>query len=125
MEETQIDKLMRLLDCTEEQAKDIIATDEIIDKGGRTPYDLDPEKEKMAKKFANVTSHKKPTAYKFTTRERKADVEKEEIIAKIAEFMKNNAEIAFENVEITNKSKLIAFTIGENRFEFDLKRKRK
>ena len=125
MEETQIDKLMRLLDCTEEQAKDIIATDEIIDKGGRTPYDLDPEKEKMAKKFANVTSHKKPTAYKFTTRERKADVEKEEIISKIAEFMKNNAEIAFENVEITNKSKVIAFNIGENRFEFDLKRKRK
>lgn len=116
---------MRLLDCTEEQAKDIIATDEIIDKGGRTPYDLDPEKEKMAKKFANVTSHKKPTAYKFTTRERKADVEKEEIISKIAEFMKNNAEIAFENVEITNKSKVIAFNIGENRFEFDLKRKRK
>ena len=125
MEETQIEKYMRLLDCTEEQAKDIIATDEIIDKGGRTPYDLDPEKEKMAKKFANVTSHKKPTAYKFTTRERKADVEKEEIISKIAEFMKNNAEIAFENVEITNKSKVIAFNIGENRFEFDLKRKRK
>jgi hypothetical protein len=125
MAETQIEKYMRLLDCTEEQAKDIIATDEIIDKGGRTPYDLDPEKEKMAKKFANVTSHKKPTAYKFTQRERKADVEKEEIIAKIAEFMQNNTEIAFENVEITNKSKLIAFTIGENRFEFDLKRKRK
>ena len=125
MAESQIDKLVRILDCTEEQAKDIIATDEIIDKGGRTPYDLDPEKEKMAKKFANVTSHKKPTAYKFTTRERKADVEKEEIISKIAEFMKNNAEIAFENVEITNKSKVIAFNIGENRFEFDLKRKRK
>ena len=85
MAETQIEKYMRLLDCTEEQAKDIIATDEIIDKGGRTHYDLDPEKEKMAKKFANVTSHKKPTAYKFTTRERKADVEKEEIISKIEE----------------------------------------
>lgn len=125
MAESQIDKLMRILDCSEDEAKDIIETDKIIDKDGRTPYDLDPEKEKMAKKFANVTSHKKPTAYKFTTRERKADVEKEEIIAKIAEFMQNNTEIAFENVEITNKSKLIAFTIGENRFEFDLKRKRK
>lgn len=125
MAESQIDKLMRILDCSEDEAKNIIETDKIIDKGGRTQYDLDPQKEKEAKKFANVTSHKKPTAYKFTQRERKADVEKEEIIAKIAEFMQNNAEIAFENVEITNKSKLIAFTIGENRFEFDLKRKRK
>lgn len=122
MEEDRIKFLMEKLECTKEEAIDVIKHDEIIDKGGRTVHDFDKEKEKMAKKFANVTTHKKPTVYKFDKKERKADLPKEEFITKLAEWL---TEIGVENVEILNKSKLIGFSMGEDNFELDLKRKRK
>ena len=50
--ETQVQKFMRLLDCSEEEARQIIADDKAIDKGERMSFDLDPEKEKEAKKMA-------------------------------------------------------------------------
>lgn len=51
----------------------------------------------------------------------KSNPEKENIIKNIAEMLKNMA----ENVEITNKSKLIEFKIGENEYKIDLICKRK
>lgn len=120
--EEKIALLMKNLECTREEALDVIKHDEIIDKGGRTVHDFDKEKEKMAKKFANVTTHKKPTVYKFDKKEKKADIPKEEFIQKLADWLK---EIGIENVEILNKSKLIGFSMGEDNFELDLKRKRK
>lgn len=124
MAETQKHKLMRILGCTAEEADDIIATDKMIDQGQRTPYDLDPEAEKVAKKFANA-GHKKPTVYQFQKRERKANPTKGGIIAELAKFLEENSEFAVENVEITNKERQIAFKIGENAFELTLTQKRK
>ena len=80
--------------------------------------------EKEAKKIANVKEHK-PTAYKWTTRERKKNPTKSAIIKEIAEFLKENSANACENVEITNAERQIAFTIGENNYEFTLVQKRK
>jgi hypothetical protein len=125
MKETQEQKLMRILGCTAEEAEDIIRTDKQIDKGERTPYDLDPEKEKEAKKFANAGTRKAPTAYKFSKRERKENPTKAAIIAEIAKFLDENSENACENVEITNKERQIAFKIGENAYELTLVQKRK
>jgi hypothetical protein len=125
MKETQEQKLMRILGCTAEEAEDIIRTDKQIDKGERTPYDLDPEKEKEAKKFANAGTRKAPTAYKFSKRERKENPTKGAIIAEIAKFLEENSENACENVEITNKERQIAFKIGENAYELTLVQKRK
>ena len=56
--ETQVQKFMRLLNCSEEEAKQIIADDKAIDKGERMSFDLDPEKEKEAKKMANTGTRK-------------------------------------------------------------------
>ena len=125
MAETQKHKLMRILGCTAEEADDIIATDKMIDQGQRTPYDLDPEREKMAKKFANAREKRKPTVYQFQKRERKANPTKGGIIAELAKFLEENSEFAVENVEITNKERQIAFKIGENAFELTLTQKRK
>ena len=125
MAETQKHKLMRILGCTAEEADDIIATDKMIDQGERTPYDLDPEREKMAKKFANAREKRKPTVYQFQKRERKANPTKGGIIAELAKFLEENSEFAVENVEITNKERQIAFKIGENAFEVTLTQKRK
>ena len=126
MAESQKEKLMRTLGCTEEEALDIIASDKAIDQGKRVEFDLDPEREKMAKKMANVGT-KKPTVYKFDTKDkkRKENPTKAGIIAELAKFLEENSENACENVEITNKERQIAFKIGENAYEFTLVQKRK
>ena len=56
----------------------------------------------------------------ITKRERKPDVEKEEIISKLAEFL----ETIGTSVKTTNKSKLIEFEIGENHYKLDLIKQR-
>ena len=56
--EKQIENIMVNLKCTREEAEDVMKWDKVIDQGGRTPYDLDPEAEKMAKKMANVRERK-------------------------------------------------------------------
>ena len=73
----EIDKLVDLLGCSIEEAKDILIADKKIDKGEKMDFDLSKEQEKQAKKFANATTHKKPVAYKFDKKEKKADVTKE------------------------------------------------
>ena len=116
---------MRLLDCTQEEALDIIEKDKIIDKGGRTEFDLDKEKEKLAKKMINVDTHKKATVYKWDKKPRKENPIKTGIIAEIAQFLEKNSENACEMVTITNKERQISFKIGENMFELTLVQKRK
>ena len=121
-ENERIDELVDLLGCSIVEAKQIIADDKAIDKGERVSFDLDIEKEKQAKKYANVREHKKPATYKWDKRERKADTTKEGVITQISQFLTDNG---YGSVEILNKSKLISFKIGEDTYEFDLKRKRK
>jgi hypothetical protein len=123
--EKQIQNIMVNLKCTREEAEDVIKWDKVIDQGGRTPYDLDPETEKMAKKMANVRERKKPTVYDFKQRERKANPTKGGIISELHKFLVEMSEFATENVEITNKERQIAFKIGEDAFELTLVQKRK
>ena len=125
MAESQVEKIMRLLQCTQEEAEDVIRTDKLIDQGKRSPYDLDPQKEKEAKKMANVTDHKKPTVYDFKPRERKSNPTKAGIVAEIADFLENESDFDVKSLEITNKERMIAFTIGEERYEVTLIQKRK
>lgn len=121
-ENERIDEIVDLLGCSIAEAKQIIADDKAIDKGERMSFDLTPEQEKQAKKYANVREHKKPATYKWEKRERKADTTKEGVIEQISQFLTENG---YESVEILNKSKLISFKIGEDTYELDLKRKRK
>lgn len=120
MAETQKEKLMRLLDITEAEAEDIIASDKAIDKGERVYFDLDPETEKQAKKLINVETHKKST--EKTVRTRKENPTKATIISEISAFLTENG---YESVEITNKERQIAFKVGADSFELTLVQKRK
>ena len=54
MAETQVERIMRNLKCSREQAEQIMADDKAIDRGERMDFDLPPEAEKQAKKFANT-----------------------------------------------------------------------
>jgi hypothetical protein len=125
MTETEkIDHLVETLDISIAEAKDIIEQDKVIDKDGRTYFDLSKEAEKMAKKFANVGTRKAPTVYKFDKKDnRKANPTKEGIIEVLAESLRNCG-LDIKNLEIPNKGKTILFSLGEANFEIDLKQKR-
>ena len=114
---------------TPEEIADIIESDNAIDKGERVYFDLSPDKEKEAKKFAKAGTRKAPTVYKLDNaegkRSRKENPTKAGIIAEIAKFLEENSENACKNVEITNNERQIAFKIGENSYELTLVQKRK
>lgn len=120
--EKRIEEMVNLLGCSIFEAEQIIADDKKIDKGQEVDFGLSKEEEKKALKLANVKEHKKPAVYKFDKRERKVDTTKEGVIQAVFDFLVENG---YENCEITNKSKLIAFKIGEDNYEFNLIRKRK
>ena len=116
---------MRKLKMTDEEIVDILACDKAIDQGKKMDFDLSAEEHKKAMKNANTNEHKKPTVYDFSKRERKENPTKAGIIAEIATFLTENSAYATENVEITNKERMIAFKIGEEKYEITLIQKRK
>ena len=113
-----------ILGMTEKEALDVVMCDHEIDRGIPQEFDLDPEKEKMAKKFANATTKKKPTAYNFSQRERKANPTKAGIIAELADFLIHESANSCSEVDITNKERQIAFTVGDQKYELTLVAKR-
>ena len=121
-DEKRISQLMTTLNCSREEALDVLRADAEIDGGKRVEFDLSPEEEKRAKKYANVDTHKKPINFK--PRERKPNELKEAIVAEIAQILTENVTFGAKNVEITNKNRMIAFSVGEKHFEFTLVEKR-
>ena len=119
---------MERLGFTAEEIKDIIETDDAIDKGQKVYFDLDPEKEKEAKKYTKAGTRKAPTVYKLDNaegkRSRKENPTKAGIIAELAKFLTETSENACENVEITNKERQIAFSISNVKYELTLVQKR-
>ncbi len=125
-QKAKVQKIMSLLDCTEEEALDVIATDEVIDKGGRTPYDLPIETEKIAMKISAVNDRRaKDKANNQRGKVRAENPTKSGIIANLAEFLQEMSNFQCENVNITNKERQIAFKCGENDYELTLVQKRK
>ena len=119
MADTQIERIMRGLKCSREEAEQILAEDKAIDRGERMRFDLDKEKEKEAKKYAR-TGTRQTNGVKVE-RKRKENPTKAQIIAEIAKFLTENG---YDSVEITNKERQIALKVGENAFELTLVQKR-
>ena len=119
MADTQIERIMRGLKCSREEAEQILADDKAIDRGERMSFDLDKEKEKEAKKYAR-TGTRQTNGVKVE-RKRKENPTKAQIIAEIAKFLTENG---YDSVEITNKERQIALKVGENPFELTLVQKR-
>ena len=87
-------------------------------------YEVNEEVETLTKKAKEnkAVQHdaKADKPRKQVKRERKPDVEKENIIEMLANCLKN----AGIDAEITNKSKIIEFVVGENRYKLDLIKQR-
>lgn len=119
---------MKKLGWTDEEIAEVLQADDDIDHGKRMPFDLSPEQEKEAKKYIKA-ERKTPTVYNLDNkdgkRSRKENPTKAAIIAELATFLQEKSENACENVEITNKERMIAFKIGENCYELTLIQKRK
>ena len=120
MTESQIQRIMRSLKCSREEAVEILMADKAIDRGERMEFDLSPEAEKQAKKLANTGTRQ--TKGQKTERKRKENPTKATVIAELAQFLTENGH---EMVEITNKERQIAFKVGENAYELTLVQKRK
>ena len=110
-----LDKHMRILGITKDEAIQMWLEDEGYIKN-------DVVEELTAKAKENKINHGarsfKPR--KKTERVRKPDIEKENIIEILANCLKN----AGYSAEITNKSKIIEFSVGENNYKLDLIKKR-
>lgn len=113
----------RKLGMSDKEIAEMYEDDADVDKGIAMPWDLSAEEHKQAMKQANADEHKKPTVP--TKRERKSNPTKAGIVAEIATFLTENSEFATENVQITNKERMIAFQIGDEKYEITLIQKRK
>ena len=114
--DAELEKSMKLLGLSKEEAIEMYLEDE--------GYLENEEVEALTKKAKEnkAVDHgaKADKPRKQVKRERKPDVEKEKIIEILANCLKNEG---FE-AEITNKSKLIEFSVGENHYKLDLVKKR-
>lgn len=117
----KVEHLIKTLGITEKEAEELALYDEQVDKG-IIKDTLTTEQKKAVKKMTNVS--RAVNAYgKEVKKEIKADDTKRTLIAYLAEMLEKCDNIT--SVEITNPQKLIAFKIGVEDFEIDLKRKRK
>ena len=83
---TQLERIMKSLNCSKEEAEQILADDRAIARGERMEFALSPEAEKQAKKYAN-TGPRKTEGVK-TERNRKENPTKAGVIAEIANNIK-------------------------------------
>lgn len=113
--DTDIENFMKMLDLSKDEAVQMWLEDE--------GYLENAEVEELtAKAKANKVSHeaKANKPRKSAKRERKPDEEKENLIEILANCLKN----AGFDTEITNKSKIIEFNVGENHYKLDLIKQR-
>ena len=100
---TELENIMQLLGCSEEQAKQVIEDDKRIDKGEKL-FELTAEQQAVAKKYRQ--GDRKPTVYNFNTRERKADNDKRELIALLNATLN---EVTETEPTVTNPERQIDF----------------
>ena len=113
-----IQKLMKMLDLTEDEAKQLIADDEAIDKGEKL-FELTQEQKQTEKKMRQAD--RKVDAYgKTTKRERKADNDKAFLLN---ELFKSILPIC-ETYEIQNGEREFTFTYHEKKYKVILSQPR-
>lgn len=101
-----IENLMKVLGCSEEEAKQILEDDKKIDRGEKL-FELTPEQQKASKK-ARQTGTKKKTVYSFDTSKRKRKENPDKAFL-IEVFKKALESQEATNIEILNPEREMAF----------------
>ena len=116
---TEKEKLMKILNISEAEAKELMAYDKKVESGKATEYDLTAEQKKVASEMSKTGTR----VYNFTTkREKKVNEVKVELINHLAEQLVN---FGVKNLSLINAERQIGFSIGENDYELTLTQKRK
>jgi hypothetical protein len=128
MDEKRISHLMEKLNIQRQEAIQLIKDDETIDhlKTSELDNDLTPEQKAVIKKARQAD--RTPTVYKFTTRERKKDNIKAEIVNLLFNALQNevsasNTEmlhIDAQNIVVENPERELTFTVEGRKFKIVL-----
>lgn len=118
--ETQVDRIMKNLRCSREEAEAILAEDKRIDRGEKVDFDLTDEQHKQAMKNANASTRTAKGGK--TARKAPENPTKERIIQLLATFLAENPD--FVNVNVLNVSRMIGFSCENSDFELTLIQKR-
>lgn len=127
LNEKNILDYMKRNKCSREEAIDLIKYDNDVESNEATEYDLTPEQEKNVRSMNRKVEHKKGSV----KRERKPNEAKEALIIALADFVENELEFTLNSqvfycgdVEITNKNRMISFSVGEKHYDLTLIEKR-
>lgn len=112
----EVQKIMKALGLTEQEAKEMLESDRKIDKGEKL-FELTPEQEKASKK-ARSTGTKKPTVYNFDTakKKRKECPDKQHLMNLLAEALGTEC----QKIEITNKERELTFEFNGTGYRLTL-----
>ena len=118
MAESKVEKLMRVLNLTEQEALEVIECDKRIDRGEKL-FEL-TEDQKVAEKQARLTGERATT--KATKREKKVDSLKQDIINAVVGSIIN---VFGARVDIANEEREIEFELNDRKFKVVLSCPRK
>ena len=113
----QVEKLMKNLGISEEEALEVIKADKEVDRMSQKELNasLTPE-QKKAIKSATKVGEKKPTVYKFDTskKTRKENPTKQDLL----ECLRSAVEgYGVENLEVINKEREFVFFVGGTKYK--------
>lgn len=112
-----VEELMKTLNCSEEEAKDIIETDKAIDRGA-DPFPLTPEQEAVEKKMRQADRKKEKVPRKV---ERKANADKREIMQVLDDALCD----LVDDVTLVNVERQIDFIYNDVKYRIILSVPRK
>lgn len=107
-DQKQMERLMKILNCSEEEALAVMAEDKRIDRGEKL-FELDPELEAGAKKARQAD--RKPTERK--PREKKQDADKEALLNALFTTILPMC----DSYEITNVEREFLFTFHGKKYK--------
>lgn len=118
-----IEKLMKNLDLTEEEALELIASDDKVDhmKTNEVNADLTDAQRQASKKARS--SGKTTVGKTKVVREKKVDDDKVFLVKSFQNLLENLDNT--ENVNVENDQKIITFTYNGRKFKIDLSAPRK
>lgn len=118
-----IEKLMKNLDLTEEEALELIASDDEVDhmKTSEVNSDLTDAQRQASKKARS--SGKTTVGKTKVVREKKIDEDKVFLVKSFQNLLENLDNT--ENVNVENDQKIITFTYNGRKFKIDLSAPRK
>lgn len=116
----QIQQIMKTLQISEAEAKEVLEYDKRIDAGEKLG-ELDSDKKKVAKAMT-LTETRAKGSYKFQQKERKANAAKLEIIAAIAQMLESKGA---EKLEIANAEREFSFLLDNVKYKITLSCPRK